>query len=56
MAEVLSWSDATVEEELAAYQERVAAERASQTHPDDPAADAIRLTAPDRRRLVTLPG
>jgi glycerol-3-phosphate dehydrogenase len=49
MAEVLGWSDATVARELEHYRARVAAERESQTKPDDDTADAARLGAPDVR-------
>ena len=42
-------TDATIERELAHYEARVAAERESQTMPDDHTADAARLGAPDVR-------
>jgi len=48
VAPVLGWDAATVEEEVEHYHQRVAAERMSQTMPDDAAADAARLQAPDR--------
>lgn len=51
MAEVLEWDDADVQRELEHYRARVAAERDSQTEPDDATADAARLGAPDVRRL-----
>lgn len=49
MAEVLGWSDATLKDEVAHYEARVAAERDSQTQLDDQTADAARLGAPDVR-------
>ena len=52
MAPVLGWSDEQVSHEIARYEARVAAERASQEQPDDSAADAARLAAPD---LVAVP-
>ena len=47
MAEVLDWDEARVQEEVAHYLQRVAAERASQEQPDDASADRVRLSAPD---------
>ncbi len=47
MAGELGWDAARIEREIAAYLERVAAERASQLEPDDAAADRVRLTARD---------
>jgi glycerol-3-phosphate dehydrogenase len=47
MAEVLGWSDAEVDREVALYEGRVQAERDSQRQHDDQAADAARLVAPD---------
>ena len=47
MAEVLGWSDDDVERELEYYRARVEAERESQRQPEDRAADAARLKAPD---------
>jgi glycerol-3-phosphate dehydrogenase len=49
MAEILGWSDATLKDEVAHYEARVAAERDSQTQLDDHTADAARLGAPDVR-------
>jgi glycerol-3-phosphate dehydrogenase len=49
LAAVLDWDDATVRREVEHYQARVAAERQSQEQPDDPAAEAVRLGAPDVR-------
>lgn len=51
MAGVLGWDDATIERELDHYRARVAAERESQTQPDDHTADATRMGAPDVRTL-----
>ncbi|MBI4941259.1 MAG: glycerol-3-phosphate dehydrogenase/oxidase [Actinobacteria bacterium] len=47
MAGVLGWSPAQQEKEVAHYEARVAAERASQTQTDDETADAVRLGAPE---------
>ena len=47
MAEVLGWDADRVEQEVAAWLRRVAAERASQEQPDDASADRVRLEAPD---------
>jgi glycerol-3-phosphate dehydrogenase len=51
VADVLGWSDERVRAEVDVYLARVAAERASQAEPDDHAADAARLVAPDTRRV-----
>ena len=51
LAPILGWDDAAVKRELAHYRARVAAERESQTMPDDHTADAARLGAPDVRTL-----
>jgi glycerol-3-phosphate dehydrogenase len=51
MAGVLGWDAETVDLELGHYAARVAAERESQTMPDDLTADAARLGAPDVRTL-----
>jgi glycerol-3-phosphate dehydrogenase len=48
---VLGWDDAAVERELTHYRARVAAERESQTMPNDHTADAARLGAPDVRTM-----
>ena len=45
MAPILRWSDEQSRREVELYRERVAAERASQTLPDDESADAARLSA-----------
>src|SRR6478672_8309460 len=55
MAGVLGWSGAQVDEEVAAYQARVDAERRSQTEPDDDAADKARLEAPEVRGRLASP-
>ncbi|MBC7723820.1 MAG: glycerol-3-phosphate dehydrogenase/oxidase [Burkholderiaceae bacterium] len=47
MGRVLGWDEAKVEAEVANYLKRVAAERDSQTQPDDASADRVRLEAPD---------
>jgi glycerol-3-phosphate dehydrogenase len=47
MAEVLGWSQETIDREVEIYRGRVAAERDSQRQDDDLAADAARLMAPD---------
>jgi len=46
---VLGWDEALVRREVEHYVARVAAERESQTMPDDHTADAARLGAPDVR-------
>jgi glycerol-3-phosphate dehydrogenase len=56
MADVLGWSEATVEREVEHYRARVAAERDSQDQPDDRAADAARLGATEVRPLRPLGG
>ncbi len=45
MAAVLGWSAATEAGEVAAYLDRVRAERESQVQPDDASADTVRLSA-----------
>ncbi|GAA2756704.1 glycerol-3-phosphate dehydrogenase [Actinopolymorpha rutila] len=52
VADVLGWDDARTRNEVEVYQARVAAERESQTKPDDLGADAERLLAPDTRKLA----
>src|SRR5690606_36113204 len=47
MGEVLGWSEAEVQHEIAGYLKRVEAELASQLQPDDETADRVRLEAPD---------
>ena len=46
---MLDWDEARIADEVAAYRARVAAERESQLEPDDLAANAERLAAPDIR-------
>ncbi|WP_020576467.1 glycerol-3-phosphate dehydrogenase/oxidase [Actinopolymorpha alba] len=52
MAGVLGWDNARTSNEVEVYKARVAAERESQTKPDDLTADAQRLLAPDTRKLA----
>jgi glycerol-3-phosphate dehydrogenase len=47
MGGVLGWDAEQTEREVAAYHQRVEAERASQQEPNDEAADQVRLSAPD---------
>ena len=49
MGRILGWDDATRRREVEHYRARVAAERESQRMPDDAAAEAARLGAPDPR-------
>ncbi|WP_460405929.1 glycerol-3-phosphate dehydrogenase [Actinophytocola sediminis] len=49
MAGVLGWDEDTVRREIEVYTARVAAERDSQTEPDDHTADARRSAAPEAR-------
>ena len=49
MARVLDWDGTRIASEVAHYEARVAAERASQLETDDTGADAARLGAPDVR-------
>lgn len=54
MGEVLGWDAARRRREVQIYAARVAAERDSQTQPDDGAADASRAAAPEpRSELLT---
>ncbi|TDE15117.1 glycerol-3-phosphate dehydrogenase/oxidase [Jiangella asiatica] len=55
MAQTLGWDEKTIAREVELYAERVEAERASQTKPDDEAADQIRSAAPEVRPLVSDP-
>jgi glycerol-3-phosphate dehydrogenase len=48
----LGWDAARIDNEVAAYQARVMAERESQLKPDDLDADAARIAAPDTRLLA----
>ncbi|MBN9605940.1 MAG: glycerol-3-phosphate dehydrogenase/oxidase [Actinomycetales bacterium] len=47
MGEVLGWDEERIRVEVETWNERVAAERASQEQPDDASADAVRLRAPE---------
>jgi glycerol-3-phosphate dehydrogenase len=49
VAPVLGWTSQQMSREVEHYRKRVAAERDSQTQPDDRTADAARLGAPDVR-------
>jgi glycerol-3-phosphate dehydrogenase len=55
MGEVLGWSAETAAHEVEVYSARVAAERDSQTQPNDEAADARRSSAPEARARLTEP-
>jgi glycerol-3-phosphate dehydrogenase len=52
LADVLGWDDEQLTREVAAYDARVAAERASQEQTDDENAIAKRLVAPDNRETL----
>ncbi|MGH3355678.1 MAG: glycerol-3-phosphate dehydrogenase/oxidase [Nocardioidaceae bacterium] len=52
VAPVLGWDQERQDNEVAAYQARVMAERESQQQGDDLAADAARVAAPDTRRVA----
>jgi glycerol-3-phosphate dehydrogenase len=52
LADVLGWDDEQLTREVAAYDARVAAERASQEQTDDENAIARRLVAPDNRETL----
>jgi glycerol-3-phosphate dehydrogenase len=49
---LLGWDAERVDNEVAAYEARVRAERESQQQADDLAADAARVAAPDTRRVA----
>nr|WP_211177596.1 glycerol-3-phosphate dehydrogenase/oxidase [Pseudonocardia acidicola] len=55
MAGVLGWDEATIAREVEVYTARVQAERESQALPDDTAADARRIAAPEARPLILEP-
>ena len=55
LRDVLGWDEQTSQREIAHYEARVAAERESQTQPDDHTADAARLGAPDVRTAGNRP-
>jgi glycerol-3-phosphate dehydrogenase len=46
MGDLLGWTEQDSEREVGRYLARVAAERASQTKPDDDSAEAARLESP----------
>lgn len=52
VADVLGWDEDRTKNEIEIYRARVAAERESQEQPDDQAAEAERLLAPDTRKLA----
>ena len=52
LADVLGWDDERTTREIASYDARVAAERASQEQTDDENAIARRLVAPDNRQTL----
>ena len=52
VADQLGWDGDRVSNEVAAYAARVEAERDSQREQDDQAADALRVAAPDTRRVA----
>ncbi|REH55740.1 glycerol-3-phosphate dehydrogenase [Kutzneria buriramensis] len=51
MAGVLGWDEARIAREIEVYTARVQAERDSQSEPNDQAADARRISAPEARDL-----
>jgi glycerol-3-phosphate dehydrogenase len=53
MGEILGWDAATRATEVASYVARVQAERESQAHDDDTAADKVRTAAPEVRSYLT---
>ncbi|MET8762179.1 glycerol-3-phosphate dehydrogenase/oxidase [Lentzea sp. NPDC004782] len=55
IAPVLGWDDDAIKREVEIYNARVDAERASQTKPDDQAADAVRAAAPEARAQLVEP-
>jgi len=55
VARVHGWDEARIAREVEVYTSRVEAERASQTEPDDPAADAVRAAAPEARPHLVEP-
>ena len=56
MGDALGWTEAQRDLEVEHYLKRVAAERESQTMPDDETADAARMGAPDVVPVVTAGG
>ncbi|WP_162830284.1 glycerol-3-phosphate dehydrogenase [Amycolatopsis palatopharyngis] len=55
MGEILGWSADVTDHEVEVYRARVEAERDSQTQPNDEAADARRVAAPEARANITEP-
>ncbi|MDX8032545.1 glycerol-3-phosphate dehydrogenase/oxidase [Lentzea sp. BCCO 10_0856] len=55
VAPVLGWDEDAIKREIEVYNARVEAERASQTKPDDQAADAVRAAAPEARSQLIEP-
>ncbi|MGW6931091.1 glycerol-3-phosphate dehydrogenase/oxidase [Lentzea sp. NPDC054927] len=55
VAPVLGWDEDAIKREIEVYNARVEAERASQTKPDDQAADAVRASAPEARSQLIEP-
>ncbi|TWP48377.1 glycerol-3-phosphate dehydrogenase [Lentzea tibetensis] len=55
VAPVLGWDEDAIKREVEVYNARVDAERASQTEPDDSAADAVRAAAPEARAQLIEP-
>ncbi|MFS8096561.1 glycerol-3-phosphate dehydrogenase/oxidase [Lentzea alba] len=55
IAPVLGWDEDAIKREVEVYNTRVEAERASQTQPDDQAADAVRAAAPEARAQLIEP-
>ena len=55
MAHVLGWDEQRIAHEVQVYTERVEAERASQSQPDDQAADAQRSAAAEARSEIIEP-
>ncbi|WP_189260107.1 glycerol-3-phosphate dehydrogenase/oxidase [Lentzea flava] len=55
IAPVLGWDEDAIKREIEIYNARVEAERASQTKPDDQAADAVRAAAPEARAQLIEP-
>jgi glycerol-3-phosphate dehydrogenase len=55
IAEVLGWDEGRIRREVDYYVARVQAEREAQTQPDDQAADAKRVAAPEVREMIVVP-
>ncbi|HEY2298982.1 MAG TPA: glycerol-3-phosphate dehydrogenase/oxidase [Jatrophihabitans sp.] len=54
MGHILGWDPITRDTEVASYVARVEAERESQSHDDDAAADRVRTAAPEVRSYLTV--